>query len=90
MEAGLKEVDLDKTKITDATLSGLTSWVVWQYPILREPYLCAAICPLESKGRWYPALVNTSDQSVKIFGYLSSIFTSPESAVEWLSSQPNL
>ena len=90
METGLKEVDLDKTKTTSTSITNLSRWIIWQYPILRETFLCAAICPLESKGRWYPALVNTKDQTVKIIGHLDTIFTTPESAVEWLSSRSNL
>lgn len=86
----LQDETLNKSESTVVKIGDLNNWVIWQYPILREPFLCGAVCCMDSKGKWHPALINRETSMIKIFGHVKKQFRTPESAAEWLNAQSDL
>lgn len=80
-------IELAPDAPTEIPLSALDVWVIWQFPRLRQGWLCGAVHPpIEGYG-WLPASIHPAKEKVLVHGHVSVPFTDPESAADWVSAQ---
>lgn len=80
----LDNITIDTTKPTVVPMELLFAWVVWRFPRPCEGGYSGAVHPPEAGHGWYPAIVDTEQDRVLIFGHVKEPFTSPEAAAKHL------
>lgn len=81
----LHEQDVLTEKITTVTKCALYRWIIWQFPIVRDEFFYGAVLNMDTHNGWYPALIQQSGDTVKIFGNQGNLFQSAKSAMEWFN-----
>jgi len=69
---------------TVVALDRLYTWVVWQFPRVREGGFTGAVHPPEPGHGWYPALIEPETGQVLVYGHVPERFPSPEAAARHL------
>lgn len=79
----IADIPLHTDKPTMLSISDLYTWVIWQFPKTVEKGLCGAVRPPVAE-LWYPAVINTQRNKVRVFGHLEQTYDTPEAAAEFL------
>ncbi len=83
----IDDITFDPAEPTAVPVAQLYTWVVWQFPRAREGGFSGAVHPPEAGHGWYPALINTENDQVFIYGHIKERFPTPEAAAKYLDKQ---
>lgn len=75
---------LNTDKPTAVKLDRLYCWVVWQYPRLRKNGHSGAVHPPIPGYGWFPAVIDSENGHVHIYGHVEDHFPTPEQAAKHL------
>lgn len=81
------EIAFDPGEPTIVPMARLYAWVIWQFPRAREGGFSGAVHPPEVGHGWYPAIINSEEAQVTIFGHVKERFATPEAAAKHLDKQ---
>lgn len=73
---------------TAVPIDRLFTWVIWQFPRMRESGFSGAVHPPEAEHGWYPAVIDPDGRRVFIYGHVEERFSSPELAAKHLDRPP--
>ena len=79
-------MNLYQHKPTVLTFRQLYTWVIWQFPQVKNNHLCGAVRPPIADHGWYAALIDTNRQVVHLFAHIDQLFDSPEEAAAYLNT----
>ena len=78
------DISLKTDSPTTLAFADLYTWVIWQFPKPVAGGLCGAVRPPGSDYNWFPAVVETNREKVRVFAHLEQTYTTPETAAEYL------
>lgn len=77
-------ITFESNEPTTVPLARLFTWVVWQFPRIREDGFNGAVHPPDAGHGWYPAIINAAEGQAKIFGQIKETYSTPEAAAKYL------
>lgn len=80
----IDDITFESNEPTVVPLARLFTWVVWQFPRVRDGGFNGAVHPPDVGHGWYPAIINSAEGHVKIFGQVKEPYPTPEAAVKYL------
>ena len=80
----IDDITFESNEPTVVPIGRLFTWVIWQFPRLRENGFNGAVHPPQAGHGWYPAIVDAKGGQVTIYGQIKEPYSSPESAAKYL------
>mgnify|MGYP000515231604 CR=1 FL=1 len=69
----IDDIRFETSEPTVVPISRLFTWVIWQFPRVRE-----------GGFSWYPAIINSEAGQVTIYGQVKEPYPTPEAAAKYL------
>lgn len=79
----IDDIAFEPNEPTVVPLARLFTWVVWQFPRVREDGFNGAVHPPETGHGWYPAVINAAEGHVRIYGQIKEPYPTPEAAAKY-------
>lgn len=80
----IDEIQFNPDEPTTVPMTRLYTWVIWQFPRMRDGGYSGAVHPPEPGHGWYPALINADSGLVHIFGHVKERYPTPEAAAKFI------
>lgn len=80
----IDDITFEPNDPTVVPIDRLFTWVIWQFPRLRENGFNGAVHPPQAGHGWYPAIIDSENGQVTIYGQVKEPYTSPEAAAKYL------
>ncbi len=80
----IDDITFESNEPTVVPIDRLFTWVIWQFPRLRENGFNGAVHPPQAGHGWYPAVIDAEGGRVTIYGQVKEPYTSPEAAAKYL------
>ena len=77
-------ITFESNEPTVVPIDRLFTWVIWQFPRLRENGFNGAVHPPQVGHGWYPAIIDAEGGQVMIYGQVKEPYPSPEVAAKYL------
>ena len=80
----IDDIRFETSEPTVVPISRLFTWVIWQFPRVREGGFSGAVHPPSQGHGWYPAIINSEAGQVTIYGQVKEPYPTPEAAAKYL------
>ncbi len=81
------DIGLNTDKPTKFTFADLYTWIIWQFPRLKNGRFYAAVHPPIEDHGWFPALINSKKKRLNVYAHLDKVFHTPEAAADFLKNE---
>jgi hypothetical protein len=83
--AALARLGLPADQPSDLTFEDAAAWVIWQFPLPHEGWLCGAAHPPVTAFGWLPIMIDPAALTIRV--HPSAIFVTPEAAARWIAAR---